>query len=75
MTKLLVPFVQKTVPALWAALVTWLVSAGAPGWLVDALAGAEAVVLAVAFAAVYALIEAVEPKLPSWLRAALVAKK
>ncbi|GAB3437535.1 hypothetical protein [Actinophytocola sediminis] len=73
MSDRLVAWVRTVVPALWAALVAWLVSLGLPPAVTDAAAGlVDVLVVPVVLAAVYAAVRWVEPRLPSWLAVVLL---
>lgn len=55
-------------PALWSALIAWLISLGLPEAITNALAGiGEQVLVPIVLAGVYALLRWLEPKLPPWL--------
>lgn len=60
-------WLRTTVPAAWSALVTWLITAGAPQWVTEPLGAAgQTLAVPLALGAVYALLRAVEPHLPVW---------
>ncbi|GAA2772710.1 hypothetical protein [Saccharopolyspora taberi] len=68
MSDQLTSWLRTTVPAVWAALVAYAVTAGAPGWLVDALGDAgPTLVVPLVLAAVYAGLRRLEPHMPPWL--------
>lgn len=68
MSDTLTSWLRTVVPALWSALVAWLVSLGVPQAVTDALGGlGQTVVVPLVLAAVYAALRAVEPHLPDWL--------
>jgi hypothetical protein len=61
-------WLRTVVPALWSALVAWLISRGLPPAVTDALAGlVDTLVVPAVLAAVYALLRWVEPRLPVWV--------
>jgi hypothetical protein len=69
----LTAWVRTVVPALWSALVAWLVALGLPPVFTDAAAGlVDVLVVPVALASVYALLRWLEPKLPDWLTRVLL---
>lgn len=68
MSDLLTSWVRTIVPALWAALIAWLISLGLPEVITTALAGiGQQVLVPIVLAGVYALLRWLEPKLPPWL--------
>lgn len=68
MSDLLTSWVRTIVPALWSALIAWLISLGLPEAITNALAGiGEQVLVPIVLAGVYALLRWLEPKLPPWL--------
>lgn len=68
MSDRLIAWLRTIVPTAWAALVAWLITLGAPGYLTDALGNAgELVVLPVVLGVVYPLLRAIEAHLPDWL--------
>lgn len=66
-------WLRTVVPGVWAALLGWLASLGAPDVVLDALGGVpgQALVL-VALAVVYPLARWVEERLPRWARRLLL---
>jgi hypothetical protein len=73
MSDRLTSWLRTVVPALWAALVAWLVTLGVPTAVTDALSGlGELVLVPLALAAVYSALRWIEPHLPAWLTALLL---
>jgi hypothetical protein len=73
MSDSLTSWVRTVVPALWSALVAWLVALGLPSAVTDAAAGlVDVLVVPVALASVSALLRWVEPRLPDWLTRVLL---
>ena len=73
MSDRLTAWVRTVVPALWSALVAWLVSRGLPPAVTDAVAGlVDVLVVPAVLAVVYALLRWVEPRLPTWLTVVLI---
>ncbi|WP_290055674.1 hypothetical protein [Amycolatopsis solani] len=63
----LVSWLRTVVPGLWSSLIAYLVSLGLPAGVTDALDGlGRTVLVPLVFAGVYALLRAVEAKLPAW---------
>ncbi|MEV0057983.1 hypothetical protein AB0H34_46780 [Saccharopolyspora shandongensis] len=59
-------WLRTIVPAAWSALVAYLVTLGAPAWLIDGLGDAgPTLVVPLVLAAVYALLRWAEPRLPA----------
>ncbi|MGW5645075.1 hypothetical protein ACWEV3_41040 [Saccharopolyspora sp. NPDC003752] len=68
MSDQLTAWLRTIVPAAWSALVAYLVTLGAPTWLVDGLGDAgPTLVVPLVLAAVYALLRRIEPYLPPLL--------
>lgn len=68
MSDQLTAWLRTVVPAAWSALMVYLVTLGAPEWLVDALGDAEhTLVVPLVLAAVYAVLRWVEPRVPPWV--------
>ncbi|MGW5647508.1 hypothetical protein [Saccharopolyspora sp. NPDC003762] len=66
MSDQLTAWLRTIVPAAWSALVAYLVTLGAPVWLVDALGDAgPTLIVPLVLAAVYALLRWAEPRLPT----------
>jgi hypothetical protein len=73
MSDRLTSWLRTVVPALWAALVAWLVTLGVPTAVTDALSGLGGLVLVpLVLAAVYSGLRWIEPHLPAWLTAILL---
>lgn len=69
----LTAWVRTVVPALWAALVAWLVTLGLPPAVTDAVAGlVDVFVVPAVLAVVYAGLRWIEPRLPRWLTVVLL---
>lgn len=65
MSDQLTAWLRTVVPAAWSALVAYLVTLGAPEWLVDALGDAgHTLVVPLVLATVYVLLRWAEPYLP-----------
>lgn len=68
MSDQLTAWLRTIVPTAWSALVAYLVTLGAPTWIIDALGDAgPTLVVPVVLGAVYSLLRWVEPRLPAWL--------
>lgn len=68
MTDRLTSWVRTNVPALWAALIAWLIKLGLPESFGDALGGlSDVLIVPVVLAVVYAVIRWLEARLPAWL--------
>jgi hypothetical protein len=73
MSDRLTAWVRTVVPALWSALVAWLVSLGLPPAVTNAAAGlVEILVVPVALGAVYAALRWLEKRVPPWLAVVLL---
>jgi hypothetical protein len=73
MSDRLTSWVRTVVPALWSALVAWLVSLGLPPAVTGAVSGlVDVLVVPAALAVVYALLRWAEPRLPAWLAVLLL---
>lgn len=58
-------WLRTTVPAVWSAVVAWLITAGAPQWVTEPLGDAGPTLIApLALGAVYAALRAAELHLP-----------
>lgn len=68
MSDALTSWVRTNVPALWSALIAWLVTLGLPESFGEALGGlADILLVPVVLAVVYAAIRWLEPRLPDGL--------
>lgn len=80
MSDRLTAWVRTVVPALWSALVAWLVSLGLPPAVTDAVAGLSdevtllvvLVVVPAVLSVVYTVLRWVEQRVPRWLAAILL---
>ncbi|RKT82709.1 hypothetical protein SAMN05421805_104180 [Saccharopolyspora antimicrobica] len=67
MSNQLTAWLRTIVPAAWSALVTYLVTAGAPHWLTGPLGAAgDVLVVPAVLGAVYAVLRLAERRLPAW---------
>ncbi|GGU84959.1 hypothetical protein [Lentzea flava] len=68
MSDTVIAWLRTVVPGAWAALISGLVSLGAPAYLTDALGNATGlVVLPIVLGVVYPLLRKIEASLPDWL--------
>ncbi|MGW1680567.1 hypothetical protein [Saccharopolyspora sp. NPDC002376] len=68
MSDQLTAWLRTIVPAAWSALVAYLVTLGAPDWLVNALGDAgPTLAVPMILGTVYAGLRALEPRMPAWL--------
>lgn len=68
MSDTVIAWLRTVVPGGWAALITGLVSLGAPTYLTDALGNAtNLVVLPIVLGVVYPVLRKIEASLPDWL--------
>lgn len=68
MSDQLTAWLRTIVPAAWSALVAYLITLGAPDWLVNALGDAGPILaVPMILGAVYAALRALETRMPAWL--------
>lgn len=73
MSDRLTAWVRTVVPALWSALVAWLLGLGVSPAVLSAVGGlVEPLLVPLALAAVYAGLRWLEPRVPAWLAVVLM---